>query len=88
MSSKPVRIQIKDEEHLLTPDDIMAVARRESPRRLNAYFVDIEGRQFPPKQLLRGAIHTAKSFDTGLAVRALQALGFKVIRLDNSSTTE
>jgi hypothetical protein len=84
MSSKPVRIHIKDEEHLLTQDDIIAVAQRESPRRLNAYFVEVEGRRFPPKQLLRGAIKTTKSFDTGVAVRALQALGFSVIRLSDT----
>jgi hypothetical protein len=85
MSSKPVRIQIKDEEHLLTPEDIVAVARREAPRRLNAYFVEIEGHRFPPKQLLRSATRTTKAFDTGLAVRALKALGFKVVSLGEGS---
>lgn len=85
MASMPQRIQIKDEEHLLTPDDIIAVAKRESPRRLNAYFVEIDGRRFPPKQLLRSATRTTKAFDTGLAVRALKALGFKVVSLAEAS---
>lgn len=88
MSSKPVRIQIKDEEHQLTPDDIVAVARRESPRRLNAYFVEIEGRRFPPKQLLKSATRTSKAFDTGVAVRALKALGFKVVSLAEGSAND
>jgi hypothetical protein len=81
MASQQQRIRIKAEEHLLSADDIVAVARRESPRRLNAYFVEIEGRRFPPKQLLRGATHTTQAFDTGVAVRALQALGFEVVKL-------
>jgi hypothetical protein len=81
MGSGPQRVRIKDEEHTLSADDIIAVARRESPRRLNAYFVEIEGRRFPPKQLLRGATHTTQAFDTGVAVRALQALGFEVVKL-------
>jgi hypothetical protein len=81
MGSTPQRVKIKDEEHTISTDDIIAVARRESPRRLNAYCVEIEGRRFPPKQLLRGAIPTAPPFDTGVAVRALQRLGFTVVKL-------
>lgn len=81
MASVQQKVRIKDEEHLVSADDIIAVARRESPRRLNAYFVEIEGRRFPPKQLLRGAIRTTQPFDTGVAVRALQALGFTVVKL-------
>jgi len=81
MASSQQRIRIKDEEHVLSADDILAVARRESPRRVNAYFVEIEGRRFPPKQLLRGATKTSKPFDTGVAVRALQVLGFEVVKL-------
>lgn len=81
MAAKPQRIRIKSEEHLLTADDIIAAARREEPRRVNAYFVEIEGRRFPPKQLLRAATKTTQPFDTGVAVRALQALGFKVVNL-------
>ena len=81
MDSTPKRVRIKDQEHTISAEDIIKVARREAPRRLNAYFVEIEGRRFPPKQLLRGAIPTAPPFDTGVAVRALQALGFTVVRL-------
>ena len=81
MDSTPKRVRIKDQEHTISADDIMKVARRETPRRLNAYFVEIEGRRFPPKQLLRGAIPTAPPFDTGVAVRALQGLGFTVVKM-------
>lgn len=82
MSSTPQRVKIKGEEHTVSANDIIAVARRESPRRLNAYFVEIEGRRFPPKQLLRGAFPSAPPFDTGVAVRVLQSLGFHVVRLE------
>jgi hypothetical protein len=85
MASAKQKVRIKDEEHLVSADDIIAVARRESPRRLNAYFVEIEGRRFPPKQLLRGAIRTTHPFDTGVAVRALRALGFDVVGLQGSN---
>ena len=66
------RACIKDQEHTLSADDIAGVARRESPRRVNAYYVEIEGRRFPPKQLF-GGHPGAGAFDTGVAVRALQA---------------
>ena len=81
MDATKRRVRIKNQEHTVSANDIVEVARRESPRRVNAYYVEIEGRRFPPKQLLRGAIPTAGPFDTGVAVRALQGLGFAVVRL-------
>jgi hypothetical protein len=74
-------IRIRDEQHSLTRDDVIRAARNESPRRVNAYFVEIEGRRFPPKQLLRSATGTSKSFDTSVAIRALTTLGFEVVKL-------
>ena len=70
--------RIKGEEHWITRDDILRVAANETPRRINAYFVEIEGRRFPPKQLVRSATGTKQFFDTGAAVRVLQALGFSI----------
>jgi hypothetical protein len=81
MASKAQTIRIRDQEYSLSRDDIIAAARHEQPRRLNAYFVEIDGRRFPPKQLLRSATQTTRAFDTAVAVRALQALGFQVVRL-------
>jgi hypothetical protein len=81
MASLARTIRIRDEEHSLSRDDVIAVARNETPRRVNAYFVEIEGRRFPPKQLLRSATRTSKAFDTAVAIRALEALGFAVVRL-------
>jgi hypothetical protein len=76
-------IRIKDQVHSISRDDVIAAARSEAPRRLNAYFVEVEGRRFPPKQLLRAATKTTAAFDSALAVRALQGLGFEVVRLEN-----
>ena len=77
------KFRIKDEEHPVSADDVIAVARRETPRRLNAYFVEIEVDDFHLSNC-SGAIRTTQSFDTGVAVRALRALGFEVVSLQDS----
>lgn len=71
-------VRIRGEEYLLTRSDILRVASAESPRRINAYFVEIDGRRFPPKQLVRAATGTKQFFDSAAAIRALTALGFEV----------
>ena len=81
MASASRTIRIGEEEHRLSREDIIAVAEREGPRRINAYFVEIDGRRFPPKQLVRSATRTSAAFDTGVAIRALRALGFDVVKL-------
>lgn len=80
----PLIVRIGDEEHSLSREDILAVAQREPPRRLNAYFVDIDGHRYPPKQLIRSATRTSQAFVTAVAVRALRALGFDVVALEKS----
>jgi hypothetical protein len=74
-------VRIGGEEHQVSREDILAVARDEAPRRLNAYFVEIDGRRYPPKQLLRSATRTSQPFVTAVAVRALRALGFDVVAI-------
>jgi hypothetical protein len=76
-----VSVRIGEKEYPLTREDIIAVAEREVPRRLNAYFVEIEGRRYPPKQLLRSATGTSQPFVTAVAVRALRSLGFDVVAI-------
>jgi hypothetical protein len=77
-------VRIGAEEHSLSPEDILAVAQREAPRRLNAYYVDIDGRRYPPKQLIQGATRTSQPFVTALAVRALRILGFDVVAIEKN----
>jgi 5-methylcytosine-specific restriction protein B len=71
-------VTFRGEEHWVTKEDILSVAAREAPRRVNSYFVEIGGKRYPPKQLVRAATGTKQFFDTGAAVRLLQALGFTV----------
>jgi hypothetical protein len=84
MSSDRHAIRIKDEVYSITRDDVIAAAKRESPRRLNAYYVEVEGRRFPPKQLLRAVTNTTEEFVSATAVSALQRLGFEVVRLEDA----
>jgi 5-methylcytosine-specific restriction enzyme B len=84
MDSERQQIRIKDEIHSISRDDVVAAANGEVPRRLNSYYVEIGGKRFPPKQLLRAATKTTRTFDSAIAVRALQNLGFEVVRLEGS----
>jgi hypothetical protein len=76
-----VSVRIGDEDYPITREDILAVTEREAPRRLNAYFVELDGRRYPPKQLVRSATGTSRPFVTAVAVRALRALGFDVVAI-------
>jgi hypothetical protein len=82
MNSSRESIRIRDEVYSISRDDVIAAAKSEAPRRLNAYYVEIEGRRFPPKQLLRAATGTTTPFVSAVAVTALQRLGFDVVRLE------
>lgn len=84
MDSDRRTIRIKDETYSLSRADVIAAARSEQPRRLNAYYVEVEGRRFPPKQLLRAATKAQAAFDSAVAVRALQGLGFEVVRIGDA----
>jgi hypothetical protein len=75
------QIRIKDEVYSISREDVIAAAKGEAPRRLNSYYVEVEGRRFPPKQLLRAATKTKAAFVSATAVSALQKLGFEVVRL-------
>jgi hypothetical protein len=83
MKSDRHTIRIKDEVYSLSRDDVIAAAKGEVPRRLNAYYVEVGGRRFPPKQLLRAATKTNATFVSAVAVSALQKLGFEVVRVED-----
>jgi len=66
----------------ITKDDIMRVASRESPKRVNSYFVEIGGKRYPPKQLVESATGISTTeFDSQVAVRLLESLGCTVERV-------
>ena len=71
-------IRFRGETHTLSRDDILRMAEREVPGKITAYFVEINGRRFPPKQLLRAATGTRKPFNSANARSVLTRLGFRV----------
>jgi hypothetical protein len=79
-------VRIGEREFTLSKAIVVSAALGETPRRINAYFVDIAGRRFPPKQLLRAAIGAEAQFDSAFAVRVLEKLGFDVIRVSSHET--
>jgi hypothetical protein len=83
--SKTASVRVGEDEYSISRDEILAVAEREAPRRVNAYFVEIDGRRYPPKQLVRSATGTTRPFVTAVAVRALRALGFEVVAMPGTS---
>jgi hypothetical protein len=78
-------VKFRGEEHWVSREDILLVASKESPRRINEYFVEINGKRYPPKQLVRSATGTKQFFDTAAAVRLLQTLGFAIGKETGSS---
>jgi hypothetical protein len=84
MDSHRHAIRIKDEVYSISRNDVVAAAREEVPRRLNSYYVEVEGRRFPPKQLLRAATKSTADFVSATAVSALQKLGFEVVRVEDA----
>lgn len=74
-------IRIGAQTYSVTREDVVAASKREAPRRINTYYVDVEGHRFPPKQLIRTATGAAGFFDSAAAVKLLVALGFHVDRV-------
>jgi 5-methylcytosine-specific restriction protein B len=71
-------IRFRGEEHRLTREDVLAAAQRSTPERLTTYYVEIDGRRFPPKQLVRVATGTRQQFNSANARSLLTKLGFTV----------
>ena len=71
-------IRFRGETHTLSRDDILRVAEKEVPGKITTYFVDINGRRFPHKQLIRSATGSRKPFNSANARSVLTRLGFHV----------
>lgn len=72
------RIRIQGQDYEITGDDIIGVARGNEPGSINTYYVEVEGRKYPSKQVIRAATGTAEPFDWAGARSALTKLGFIV----------
>ncbi len=71
-------IRFRGEEYRVTREDILAAAKRAAPERITTYYVEIDGRRFPPKQLIRIATGTRQQFNSANARSLLTKLGFTV----------
>jgi 5-methylcytosine-specific restriction protein B len=71
-------IRFKGEEYELSQEDILNAAALQTPQRIITYYVEVGGRRFPPKQLLRAATGTRKPFNSANARALLTKLGFLV----------
>jgi len=78
-------IRFQGEEHRLTHDDILKAAKQEPPEQITTYYVEIDGRRFSPKQLIRIATGTRKPFNSANARSLLTRLGFHVKALPAES---
>ena len=71
-------LKIQGKEYKISDDDIRRVARTHNPERLVDYCVEVEGKQYPPMQLIRLATGTRGRFYSPNARSALTRLGFVV----------
>lgn len=71
-------VQIQGEEYEVREDSLRQVARTHNPERLVGYYIEVEGKKFPPKQLIRLATGTCYTFGSTNARSALTRLGFVV----------
>ena len=71
-------IQIQGKEYEVREDNIRRVARTHNPERLVGYYIEVEGKKFSPKQLIRLATGTRDAFNSANARSALTRLGFVV----------
>ncbi len=80
-------IIIKGGRYEISAERIRQIAGDYAPDSIRDYYVEVEGKQFPPKQLIRLATGTRDPFNSQNARSVLTKLGFSVkartvIRLD------
>jgi hypothetical protein len=73
-----ITIQIAGNEYTLSRDDILRAAQSRRPDRINTFYVEIDGRRFPPTQLVHVATDTPHRPYSFNARSALTKLGFDV----------
>ena len=73
---RTMKLTIQGKDYEISDDDIRRVARTHNPERLVGYYIEAEGKQFPPTQLIRLATGT-RVYSTN-ARSALTRLGFVV----------
>jgi len=71
-------MRFSGEEYTFTSEDVSRISRDVPPERITQYFVELHGRRYPPKQLIRLVTGTRKKFNSANARSALTRLGFVV----------
>ncbi len=80
---KRTAIRIGTKLYGLTDTHVKAVLRRATPTFIRLYYINVHGKHFPPKQVIRLATKTKKPFGPAKARRALTDLGFEIKRVDS-----
>ena len=76
--ARDTTIQFRGTEYEISDADVRRVARSHAPEPIVGYYVEVEGRRFPPKQLIRLTTDTRDRFNSANARSALTRLGFVV----------
>ena len=71
-------ITIKSIPYKITDKDVRQAARNSSPEKSEITYVEVDGKQFPPKQLIRLVTRTTDSFNSANARSVLTKLHFTV----------
>ena len=61
-----------------TNADVLTATRGVPPERITRYYVELHGRRFPPKQVIRLVTGTRRKFNSANARSALTRLGFVI----------
>ena len=73
---------IRGKEYEISREDILKKARELTPERVNHWFVEIEGKRFPVKQIVCETLGIERiRITTADAVRILEKLGFEPKRI-------
>ena len=75
---RTMMLQIQGKDYKIGENDIRRMARMHNPEPLVRYYIEVEGRKFPPKQLIRLVTGTRDTFNSSNARSALTRLGFIV----------
>ncbi len=75
---KTVTFQLHGHSYTISRDDVFRAARSVQPEAVMKFFVEIDGRKFPPTQLVRLAAHTRDAAYSANARSILTRLGFAV----------
>jgi len=77
-----VRKTIRGRVYEVSRNDIIMAAKMVSPEEIRHWYVEIEGLQYPPKQIVAEALGLRRlDFTTSDAKRLLENLGFKLERI-------